>query len=170
MCNLLFAVPAEVLVALGAMHFVAPVDFFDCGVACWAGPKFQPIALSKEIEIKVVLALTLVPLLPAFETGRLGAPSTHGSVAAAAWLVEQRVAIRCGAILNSFVCRDHKLLVGLFENSFQLFRHSKRFDILQIEMKGTAVLHAADFFRATLDRCFDVVHRAVIAKGVLTLG
>jgi hypothetical protein len=134
MGNLLLAVPAEVLVALRAMHFVAPVDFLDCGVACWAGPKFELVALGKEIEIEVVAAFTLVPLLPAFKTGRLGAPRTHGSVAAAAWLVKQRVAIRCGTILNSFVCGDHKLLVRLFENSFQLLGHPERLDVFQIEM------------------------------------
>lgn len=100
--NLLFAIPAKILIALRAVHFIAPINFFNRGVACRTRPKLEPVALSIQVEVEGFFAFASVPHLAAFEARRLRTSSAHGSVATTAGLVQQRIAIWRGAILNSF--------------------------------------------------------------------
>ncbi len=85
--NFLFTVPTKVFVALRTMHLVATVNFLYRSVACWTWPKLKPVALGIQIEIKVFLAFTVVPLLATLEARRLSAYSAHSSVTTAAWLM-----------------------------------------------------------------------------------
>lgn len=172
--NVLFANPAEVVMALSAFHVIAAPSFLNRYRTGRTGPVLHPIQLSKFPKLKLsldpsflVLALALTTLVVGLPTNEaqafktLRTPSPRFIFTATSRLFYNSVTVRCRAILQLLVSCDIEVSLRSGKLLREIGAYLKTIKVFVLEFKFAAILYAGNLVSFAFDGSFNMFGRAV---------